>query len=98
MDGWTRIMNIHQDIYNGVFVHSFFIICIWICSFFILNLTIALMLMKYEQVDQRQDDKGEPDQFEIELREIGETIFVEKHYQIIDFIIDTDGIQVAPEA
>ena len=56
------------------------------------------MLMKYEQVDQRQDDKGEPDQFEIELREIGETIFAEKHYQIIDFIIETDGIQVAPEA
>lgn len=48
MDGWTRIMNIHQDIYNSVFVHTFFIICIWICSFFILNLTIALMLMKYE--------------------------------------------------
>lgn len=61
MDGWTRIMNIHQDIYNSVFVHSFFIICIWICSFFILNLTIALMLMKYEQVDQKQDDQGEPD-------------------------------------
>lgn len=53
MDGWTRIMNIHQDIYNSLFIHSYFIICIWICSFFILNLTIALMLMKYEQVDQR---------------------------------------------
>jgi hypothetical protein len=29
---------------------------------------------------------------------IGEEIFQEKHFQIIDFIIDTDGIQVAPEA
>lgn len=52
MDAWTKIMNMHEDFFSSFFVHAFFISCVWIISFFILNLTIATMLMKYEQVEE----------------------------------------------
>ena len=52
MEGWTKIMNIYQDAFIGVFVSFFFISCVIICSFFLLNLTIAVMLMKYEELDK----------------------------------------------
>jgi uncharacterized membrane protein len=69
MDGWTKIMALHQDIYSPFFVHFYFITVVWICSFFILNLTIASMLMKYASVDKEQEESGmsEPDRFELEL-------------------------------
>jgi hypothetical protein len=50
MDAWTQIMAIHEDIFSQMFVIWYFILCIIICSFFILNLTIALMLMQYQKV------------------------------------------------
>jgi hypothetical protein len=52
MEGWTKIMNIYEDAYSGWFVQSYFILCIVICSFFLLNLTIAVMLMKFEEQDK----------------------------------------------
>jgi hypothetical protein len=55
MDGWTKIMNMNQEFYSPLFVHFFFISCVWICAFFILNLTIASMLMKYDEVDKALD-------------------------------------------
>ena len=69
MDGWTKIMGLHTDIYSPTFVHFYFITVVWICSFFILNLTIASMLMKYAEVDKAAEESGEsgPDQFEQEL-------------------------------
>lgn len=52
MEGWTKIMNIYVDSYQPWFVNLYFILCILICSFFLLNLTIAVMLMKYEELDK----------------------------------------------
>ena len=52
MEGWTKIMNIFVDSYQPWFVNLYFILCILICSFFLLNLTIAVMLMKYEELDK----------------------------------------------
>ena len=52
MEGWTKIMNIYQDVYMEQFVLSYFVMCVVICSFFLLNLTIAVMLMKYEELDK----------------------------------------------
>ena len=52
MEGWTKIMNIYQDVYIEQFVLSYFVMCVVICSFFLLNLTIAVMLMKYEELDK----------------------------------------------
>ena len=56
MEGWTHIMNIYEDTYMAVVVHLYFISCVVICSFFLLNLTIAVMLMKYEELDKKQTD------------------------------------------
>jgi hypothetical protein len=54
MEGWTTIMNIYEDVYSSVIVDLYFICCVVICSFFLLNLTIAVMLMKYEELDKNQ--------------------------------------------
>jgi hypothetical protein len=56
------------------FVHFYFITMVWICAFFILNLTIALMLMKYEEVEGNKEEL-EHDFFEEELDEIGDSVF-----------------------
>ena len=93
-------MSLHQDIYAPTFVKFYFITVVWICSFFILNLTIASMLMKYAEVDKeaKESSNGMPDRFEIELKEIGKSIFEVKHMAIVNFIIDQDSIQVDPGA
>lgn len=74
LDGWTQIMNIHQDIYMTPVVHFYFLTVVWTCAFFVLNLTIALMLMKYEEVESRKDS-DDHDSFEVELEDLGEEIF-----------------------
>ena len=48
-------MNIYQDAYMTWFVIIYFISCIIICSVFLLNLTIAVMLMKYEELDKEHE-------------------------------------------
>ena len=53
MEGWSIVMNIYLDAYFGAFVTLYFIVCVVICSFFLLNLTIAVMLMKYEDLDRK---------------------------------------------
>ena len=89
MDSWTKIMNMHQDFFSSLFVHVFFISCVWIIAFFILNLTIATMLMKYEQVEEDLKNRSHAkvegggkcganngyDIFEKELHEMGQQIF-----------------------
>ena len=54
MEGWTTIMNLYEDVSPAVIVRPYFICCVVICSFFLLNLTIAVMLMKYEELDKNQ--------------------------------------------
>ena len=57
MEGWTSIMYIYQDVYIEAAVIAYFIICIVICSFLLLNLTIAVMLTKYEELYAELDKK-----------------------------------------
>jgi hypothetical protein len=52
MEGWTQIMYIYMDAYEPAMVKFYFISCVIVCSFFLLNLTIAVMLMEYEQLDK----------------------------------------------
>ena len=47
-------MNIYEDASTAWFVNMYFILCVVINSFFLLNLTIAVMLMKYEELDKNQ--------------------------------------------
>ena len=43
-EGWTRVMTIIQDGYSFAAACIFFICFIIICSYFLLNLTVAVML------------------------------------------------------
>ena len=52
MEGWTKIMNIYEDTGTQLMVVVYFVTCVIVCSFFLLNLTIAVMLMKYEDLDK----------------------------------------------
>ena len=70
MEGWTKIMNIYEDSYARWFVQMYFIMCVVICSFFLLNLTIAVMLMKYEELDKNQANSKHNE----ELKQIGMSI------------------------
>jgi len=98
MDGWTNIMQFHEDIFSSWFVSMYFVLVIVICTFFVLNMTIALMLLKYEEVQadlqkEAEHDSENRDMFSYELHQLGEFIFPEEEYhELVDFIVDTDGV------
>jgi len=74
-------MNIYEDAYASGFVNIYFILCVVICSFFLLNLTIAVMLMKYEELDKNQANSKNKE----ELRQIGQDIKLPP--MLIEFLI-----------
>ena len=85
-EGWTKIMNIYTDVYANWFVNLYFISCVVICSFFLLNLTIAVMLMKYEELDKLQTKSKHHE----ELKQIGMSINLPP--ELSEFLIKTDSI------
>lgn len=86
MEGWTKIMNIYEDAFTSWFVDLYFISCVIICSFFLLNLTIAVMLMKYEELDKNQANSKHDE----ELRQIGTSIKLP--IKLTQFLIKQDSI------
>jgi len=81
MEGWTKIMNIYEDAYAPWFVTIYFVGCVIVCSFFLLNLTIAVMLMKYEELDKTQVNSNHNN----ELRTMG--IRYNLPLELTDFLI-----------
>ena len=55
MEGWTIVMYIYMDVANKAFVIGYFVSCVVINSFFILNLTIAVMLTEYDELERNSD-------------------------------------------
>ena len=53
LEGWSKIMEMIEDGYNLHVSALFFILCVVVCSFFLLNLTIAVMLDKFNRVKKR---------------------------------------------
>jgi hypothetical protein len=47
----------YSDAYMSWFVIIYFVSCVVICSFFLINLTVAVMLGKYEELDKREDSQ-----------------------------------------
>ena len=86
MEGWTIIKNIYEDAYISWFVNVYFISCVVIATFFLLNLTIAVMLMKYEELDKKQANSKHKE----ELRNIGDTFKLPS--LLIEFLIKQDSI------
>lgn len=62
MEGWTDMMYIFMDAINPYFVKFYFISCVIICSFFLLNLTVAVMLMEYEELDKSDNNSTHKNQ------------------------------------
>ena len=81
-------MNIYQDAYQDAFVTIYFMMCVVICSFFLLNLTIAVMLMKYEDLDKKQPNSKHKE----ELRQIG--IKFKLPPRLVEFLIQQDSVQL----
>lgn len=84
MEGWTTIMYIYQNSYSKYVTPIYFILVILVCSFFILNLTIAIMLDKYEEISSANKDAGMLNELIDMGREAGLTD------KIIEFLIEHD--------
>lgn len=69
LEGWTDIMFMIQDAYNWYVSALYFIFCIIICNYFILNLNVAVMLENFENI--HEDDTTLIDQL---YGDIGEDI------------------------
>jgi hypothetical protein len=81
MQGWGHIMDIYADVYADWFVNVYFVSCVIICSFFLLNLTTAVMLMKYEDLDKATADQ----KHKADLRQYGRSINLPS--TLIEFLI-----------
>jgi tRNA C32,U32 (ribose-2'-O)-methylase TrmJ len=95
MDGWTVIMNFHEKAASQFFAFFFFMSCVVVCAFFILNLTVAQMIMKYEEYSQEQHSH---DSFEAQLQELAAETFEDEHRVLVDFIVEAEAIELAPGA
>lgn len=85
LEGWTKMMYFLSDAYFPVFTHIYFIVLVIVCSFFILNLTVAILLDKYaesENQDRRHLSKT------LELIDAGKEAGLPS--EVIMFIIDQD--------
>lgn len=56
LEGWTTIMYKYQDAYGRVIPVIYFVLVVLICSYFVLNLTVAIMLDNYEKMGESDDN------------------------------------------
>jgi hypothetical protein len=89
LEGWIDITNIYRSAYSPGMVIMYFILCVVVCSMFVLNLTIAVMLLKYDEFEQ-QNESDEKDQ---DIREYGERIGLP--FKFIDFVLEQDGLHIS---
>lgn len=55
LDGWTPMMNFYEDAGSPLLSWVFFITLVVSCNFFILNLTIGQMMLRYEiEMDEQK--------------------------------------------
>lgn len=92
MEGWTDMMYILMDAVNPHFVKFYFISCVIVCSFFLLNLTVAVMLMEYEELD-KTDQNGT---HKIQLQVMGTQSVLPP--PLINFIIQQNSITISKKA
>ena len=73
LEGWIGITHIYDYLLSPLFEGFFFLQCIIICSFFVANLTIAVILIKYKEYDKSErtstnvkDDQQERPEISVE--------------------------------
>lgn len=69
-------------------VDIYFVSCIVICSFFLLKLTVAVMLGKYKELDKNEHDSRHKN----DLREIGNELKLPP--ELTEFFIDQENIEI----
>jgi len=89
LEGWINVCNMYEDAYDVWFVDIYFVLCIIVCSFFVLNLTIAVMLLKYEDFDKSEKGSTHME----ELHEYGKEIGLPDRF--VEFIIEQDSINIS---
>jgi hypothetical protein len=82
LEGWIDITNMYRDVYSPFMVIIYFVLCVVVCSMFVLNLTIAVMLLKYDEFEQQ----NESDEKDKDVREYAESIGLP--FKFIDFVLD----------
>ena len=55
LEGWTTVMYFIGDAYNIYISAIYFVFCIIICSYFLLNLTVAVMLENFSELNKSED-------------------------------------------
>ena len=76
----------YADVFPSWFVDLYFLLCIIVCSFFVLNLTIAVMLLKYEEFDKSEKGSSHLQ----DLHDYGEQIGLPEKF--VAFIIEQDSM------
>lgn len=90
MEGWTNIMYIYMDAYNKLIVVFYYIFCVVVCSLFLLNMTIAVMLNHYEDLDKKEAKNTFS-----EIRDAGKLAKIPN--KLINFIIEHDMCVTKPK-
>ena len=73
-------------------VVAYFMACVVICSFFLLNLTIAVMLMQYDELEQQNSNSFH----KITLKAVGKESNLPA--QLVDFVIKEANITIGRKA
>ena len=55
LEGWTTVLYFIGDAYNIYVSAIYFVFCIIICSYFLLNLTVAVMLENFSSLNKSED-------------------------------------------
>ena len=53
LEGWTDVLYLIGDAYNVYVSAIYFVLCIIICSYFLLNLTVAVMLENFGKLNKK---------------------------------------------
>ena len=69
LEGWSDIMIMIEDGYNIIMSSFFFILCVLVCSYFLLNLTLAVMLDKFKRLEHKSFDKIQ-NQYEMNFKRV----------------------------
>jgi hypothetical protein len=62
LEGWVDIMYMLQDSHNDVFASVYFIVTLFIGSFFLLNVTLAVVWDAFEESDSSNENEEEEEQ------------------------------------
>lgn len=89
LEGWIDITNIYRSAFTPWMVIIYFILCVIVCSMFVLNLTIAVMLLKYDEFES-QNESDDKDQ---DLREYAEGVGLP--FKFIDFVLEQDNLHIS---